>query len=485
MGLARTIASNISALALCEIISRCLSLVLIMAMARYLGPEQMGVYAFASVTVGIFAIVLSSGMERFIERESARHPENSTSLIYHIFIYKAVLSLSIITIFIPLLYRFIDLPQKRNILILLTSASFFQSNFAALCSFFRAHQKTWLEGISRNFYSLVYTTSALMALMSGCGLITIVAIECGAHVLTFCFACWLFIKKIGPWKMKVTVQDITHLMSRIGGFFSFRIVHALGGAVDTLSLSLLAGDLYTGYYNAANRLLFGLMFIPNATSGGFLPVLSKNCLDPCRFYAIFKKYYTLLIVLGCGISALTAALSTDIVPLILGEKFKPAVTTFMIVTAIIVVIFINWPLSIALIALDKEKQLTYIFLVSLCVNALFCVIGIPIWKDRAAAVAVLCANSAQLVLQILILGFHFQKLKDLTVTIVKPFLGGVLTLLVTWLLRDKMAFFPLRFITGAVVYIIMLSILRVISLHGLRKLFDKLPQIMTAKKAES
>ena len=77
----RKIALNTILLSATEFLTRMVSLVLVIFVARRLGPEMMGIYAFALTFVNFFDIFISFGLERYIQREVGRQPDLGRALV--------------------------------------------------------------------------------------------------------------------------------------------------------------------------------------------------------------------------------------------------------------------------------------------------------------------------------------------------------------------------------------------------------------------
>jgi O-antigen/teichoic acid export membrane protein len=84
----RKIALNTILLSATELLTRMVSLVLVIFVARRLGPEMMGIYAFALTFVNFFDIFISFGLERYIQREVGRQPNLAGPLFSQVFALK-------------------------------------------------------------------------------------------------------------------------------------------------------------------------------------------------------------------------------------------------------------------------------------------------------------------------------------------------------------------------------------------------------------
>lgn len=418
-----------------ELLTRILSLVLIMVVARKLGPEIMGVYAFGLAFIGIFQIFANFGLEPYIQREVSRKPEISGQLMAQIFGLK--LSIFLLSVMVILVFGFtaVDNDLKRQVIWVLTGTMFFQINMVAANSFFRAHQKSKYEASVRMILRLVYTTAGIAAILSGRGLLVLVGIELVAQ-MSACFFAWgIFIKKIDTPFHRINFTQIKTLMLSTWNFFLIRLVQTIFNSIDLVMLSLMAGDLSTGYYSATVRLTGAFGFIPTAFTGAFFPVLSRKALESKEaFIDTFVPYYKFLLLIGVGTGAVIFGLSEEFVVLLFGPEFKPASTTLALMAIALILTFANWPISTAILALDKERQSVRVFAICAGANVVLNLGLIPLLKDQGAAWATIFSQILLMVLQCRILGFAMLKKAGMLRLSIRPIITGLATWSMIWVI---------------------------------------------------
>ena len=87
------IALNTVLLTVTEFLTRLISLVLIILVARRLGPSILGIYAFALGLIRVCDIFLNFGLDRYLQREVGRQPERAGPLFSQVFALKSVVYL--------------------------------------------------------------------------------------------------------------------------------------------------------------------------------------------------------------------------------------------------------------------------------------------------------------------------------------------------------------------------------------------------------
>jgi O-antigen/teichoic acid export membrane protein len=422
------IARNTLLLTGTELLSRVMSLVLLILVARRLGPVMMGIYVFGLTFVRLLEILVDFGLDRFIQREIGRRPEQSGRLFSQVFILKlAIYLIGAGAVF--LLGNFlIAEPLKRWVVWILSLTIFFRSQANSTNAFFRATQKVKYESVVVVTQRLAYTSAGVAAILLGYGLLALVSLELVAQMGACAIGWWLFRRKIGNPFHTVNISHLKTLASAAQNFLYIRLALTVFTSIDLLMLSFLAGDLATGWYAAAVRLYAAFDFVPDAFSGAFLTVLSRKVKEGwSAFVAVFQYFFKYLFILGLGFAAILGGLAPQCLVTLFGTSFKPAIPTLMVLAPGLVLNFINLTLSNAIIALDEEKKILAIFSAAAGLNIVLNLWLIPLWQHNGAALATLVSEAAVLVLQLRALGWDRVKDMGLIDLARRPLLAGLFT----------------------------------------------------------
>lgn len=425
----RKIALNTILLSATEFFTRLVSLALIILVARLLGPVMLGIYAFALGLLRVCDIFLNFGLDRYLQREVGRQPEGAGPLFSQVFVLKSLVYCLVLATVLALSFLIIDEPLKRGVLLILTLALFFRTHTVSVAALFRARQKAQYEAAVVLTMRLLYGGLGLAAVLSGYGLLTLVSLELGAQIVAFLAAVWVFWRRLAsPWH-KVAWADLKNLVTLSKDFFFIRLVLTLSGSLNILLLSLLAGDMVTGFYAAALRLTSAFDFIPEAFTGSFLPVISNQARENwAGFMTVFRNYVKYLLIAGLGLTAGLASLSPGLIPLVFGSAFQPAVPVLTLLALGLTLEFLNLSFTNALIALNAEGKLLRNFTVVLFFNLLANLLLIPVWQEQGAAWAFVWAESLVLILQLKAMGRDRLQSLGLGGVVWRPLLAGLLTL---------------------------------------------------------
>ncbi|MFZ2087425.1 MAG: flippase, partial [Desulfobaccales bacterium] len=432
------IARNTLLLGTTEFLSRIMSLVLIILVARRLGPALMGIYAFGLTFVRLLEILVNFGLDRYIQREIGRRPEKSGSLFSQVFALKLAVYLVGAAAVLLLGHFLIAEPLKRWVVWILSLTIFFRSQANSTNAFFRARQQVRYETFVVITQRLAYTSAGVAAVLAGQGLLTLVTLELLSQVGACATGWWLFSQKIGNPFHRVHIRQLKALAEAAKDFLCIRLVLSVFGSIDVLLLSFMAGDAVTGWYAAALRWYVALDFVPDAFSGAFLPVLSQKFKEGwLAFVEVFQYFFKYLFMLGLGLAAILAGLAPQCVVTVFGASFQPAVPTLMILAPALVLNFLNLAFSNAIISLDEERKILVNFSLAALLNIALNFSFIPLWQQNGAALATLLSEAAVLMLQLRSLGRERLGSLRLSALAGRPLAAGLLTfgggvLLVAW-----------------------------------------------------
>ena len=415
-------------LTLTELASRVMSLILIILVARRLGPALMGIYAFALTFVRLLEILMDFGLDRYIQREIGRCPEQSGPLFSQVLGLKVALYLLGAGIVLLLGHFVIVDPLKRWAVWILSLTIFFRSQANATHAFFRARQQVKYESFVVMTQRLVYTSAGVAAILAGYGLLTLVSLELLSQMGACATGWWLFRQKIGNPFHSVAFRHLRALACSAQHFLYIRLALTVFNSIDLLMLSVLAGDAATGWYAAAVRVYSAFDFVPDAFSGAFLTVLSRKVKEGwAPFAAVFHHFFKYLLIVGLGLAAILGGLAPQLMVRVFGSSFQPANCALLLLAPALALNFVNLPLSNAIIALNEEKKILINFSLAAVFNIALNLWLIPQWQQNGAALATLLSEAAVLVLQLRGLGWDRVRGLGLTALTQRPLVAGALT----------------------------------------------------------
>lgn len=213
--------------------------------------------------------------------------------------------------------------------------------------------------------------------------------------------------------------------------------------LDTTMIGILCDYQSVGYYTNSMKLVKVVIITMTSVNAALLPRLSlyyaKNDIVMCS--EIISKAFSILLFLfiPCGIGMiLTADL---IIPVLFGQSFLPAVTTFRIVALLIYALgFSNLFGTQVLLTFSQERKLLICTVVGAVTNFTLNLIIIPIWQQNGAAVASVISESVVTIISI-IFACRYVDICVCKTDVVKSIVATILMSGGIWLLKST-------FVTG-------------------------------------
>ena len=249
----RRLVGNSLALMANQITQNATSLLLSMAIARTLGPYELGQYTLAFTFYFIFMTISSQGLKSLLTRELARHPEKaetslvSGSLLQFMFSMVAYGLLVLIVLLLP--YR-----GATRVICWIVGAALVPygvSNIAE--AIFQSREKIQIIAISTVPIYILRLIVMFLLLRGKQGInmvgLTLVISEVVILVIEWAFA--LRMLKQVSWR--IDWSFMRDLATRARTFLAIESISVVKSRMQVLLLSLIAGETVVGLYGAAVR----------------------------------------------------------------------------------------------------------------------------------------------------------------------------------------------------------------------------------------
>ncbi|HKY55956.1 MAG TPA: oligosaccharide flippase family protein [Anaerolineales bacterium] len=378
-------------LLLARLSSQGLAVVFIALVARRLAPASFGQFTFIAATVLIGNTFTSFGTDTLLIREIAK-ARQVTTLVHRAFTLQILLSA--IWCLLLILLR-VPIP-----LLIFSFSLFPLAIFSIVSALLRAFERMdlfWGLSLGNGFIQIlcaVFVSDLFML----CILLLI------GNVFTSFLALRIF-SILMPGFRLFSFLDFRPLLPIILPFAALSTLGILSQRLGILSTSILIGDVATGLFSSAARILDGMKFGHYAILGALLPLLSRGALYSKQNYRLaFVGMLAMSILLAGGVTLL----AHPIIYLVFGEKYTPAVSLLVVMVWCLVPYTISAFLSVDLVARGEENILLKATILSLAVWIIFFVWWITSYGLAGAAWATLIGEIFQAMI-LLLLGLEKPK----------------------------------------------------------------------------
>jgi len=388
MSTVKRVTKNTAWLTIAEIAGKGVGFFIALIIARYLGPENYGYYAFAISFVTLFQVIVDFGLRPLLVREIARDTKQAGKYIGNFLTLKILLSGAFIGAVAVGLWLY---GADVNLFYLTLIAGIhiiFISVTDLLRGVFQAFERMKFETIVRVVTKFSVLALTVVAVVLGLWTVSIMwALLIGTAAGTI-VALWICQKYFVKLRLQFDKAFLKVALKQSVLFAITNIFIAIYFKIDTVMLESMKGALEVGYYNTAYELVFAFMFIPSVVSGAIYPVIS-------RFYKEDKnkigalvgrliKYYTLAAV---ALIVFLTLLGAPLIRLFFGAEYEPSIPLFKILTFVLLFVFTNFLVGTLLNASNKQHVTTIAAGVCAAINIGINLVLIPTYGAAGAAIA--------------------------------------------------------------------------------------------------
>jgi O-antigen/teichoic acid export membrane protein len=308
-----------------------LGVLIVIWMARVLGPEQFGQYNFALSIIGILAAVTGLGLHNVVVRELVKHPKQANSIMSAGFLALLLAGLvgMVLTAGVASLW---DTPNLPTYLIAILSLTLLMKSTDIVRSWFESQVQSRVTVLAENGVFLIMAGLRVYFIMSGMPLIAFVWLLVGEATLlalVFLIALWRFAPvRLSVWPkvddMKPLVKEaLPVLIAGLGVIIYMRI--------DQVMLGVMLGQESVGLYAAAVRISELWYFVPTAIAASMFPgLVALREAGSVGYMQNLRKLYRFMWVLSFSAIVFIFGVGEVLVHELYGEAYANAYPVLLV-----------------------------------------------------------------------------------------------------------------------------------------------------------
>jgi O-antigen/teichoic acid export membrane protein len=468
------ITSNTSYYMIALTTQKILAFIYFILIARFLGAEDIGKYALAVSFIQILAIFMDIGLSPSITRESSRDPDVIKRYFSNILGFKLIMSVIAVAILVVLAHLFGYSQLVKELLYLASIVMILDSLTLTFYAMLRGLHVLHNESAGVIIYQVLVISLSLFGLYSGADVrILIIALIAGS-IFNFGWSLTA-LKKYSHIRFSIafdwqTLKPLFLIALPFGITAIFIKLYQLG---DTVLLSILSNEKELGWYSVSHKLVFALEFIPLAIIASIFPAMSSYfTTDKEKMYRTFESssYYLMIIALPILMGGFV--LAEPMVVALYGTDFIPSAESLKILLLSLLFLFLNYPLSSLLGAINKQKINMYFMGIAAFMSIMLNLFLIPRFGGLGAAWALLISLTFLFAVYIgyirRVVGISLKKyftslLSILLVSLVMAFVVMQGELITTWWIS---------MILGFIVYVFLLFMFKHITRKDIERLYN-------------
>jgi PST family polysaccharide transporter len=366
---------------------------IIVWLARYLGPQQFGIFNYVLAFVAITNAIATFGIEGIVIRELVHSPSKRNEILGAAFIIKlfggGIAFITAITVI-----RW--LRPDEDIM-------FFLVAIAAAGSFFLALDVIdyWFRSAVQSKYSVIARMiSAVILTLAKAGLIISKAPLFAFIVATFAEVALSAVLLVVMYRVRVgrvldwniTKDRTASLLKNSWPLFLSVMAVMIYMKIDQVMIGEMMGDQEVGTYSAAVRLVEMWYIVPAIIASSIFPALYKLKSDnPERYLQRIQQFFDFMVVVPVVAGILITIVAEPLVVLIYGSEYLDAVEVLKIYIWSSVFVFLMIATGSYLIAENKTIFLLFRYTLGMLINVFLNWQLIPVYGIEGSAFATLIA----------------------------------------------------------------------------------------------
>jgi O-antigen/teichoic acid export membrane protein len=363
--------------------------------ARYLGPEQFGLFSYAQSFVGLFTVIATLGLDGIVVRELVKDESSRDELIGTAFWLKLMGALGVLIV-LAFAVNFTSNDSYTNTLVfIIASATIFQS-FNVIDFYFQSKVLSRYVVFANIITLFLSSIAKIVLILYNAPLIAFAWVILFDSFILACGFVYFYFKNDLAYRLKVfkfNKASAVTLLRDSWPLILSGVVIAIYMKIDQVMIKEMMNAEAVGQYAAAVRLSEAWYFIPMVIASSLFPaIINAKKISEELYYARLQKLYDLMVWMAIAIAIPMTFLSDWIVELLYGSQYNQAGSVLMIhiwagVFVGLGVVKGSWQVSENLTKLHFYGAVT-----SATVNVILNYYLIPIYGISGAAFATLLAQ---------------------------------------------------------------------------------------------
>lgn len=357
--------------------------------ARYMGPEQFGVYNYAIVFVAMFSALSNLGLDGIVVRNIVRDPASKDEILGTAFFLKFAGGIITLLVSVGAILSLRSGDRVTCWLVGITAIGAIFQAFDTIDFWFQSQVKSKYTVYVRNAAFLIITFVKIILIMTRSSLISFACAGLAEIVLgtiglvvTYRFHGY-YLKK---WQ--ISLRYAKELLADSWPLILSGLAVGLFMKIDQVMLREMVGSESAGIYSAATRISEVWYFIPAVIVSSVSPsIIEAKKMSEGLYYHRLQKLFNLIAGLAFAIAIPITFLSRPLVLLLFGESYAAGSPILAIHIWATLFYFLGiaqgpWNITEGLMNLSLKRTL-----ITAMVNIILNLILIPLYAGIGAAIS--------------------------------------------------------------------------------------------------
>ncbi len=435
-------------------------IVLVALIARYLGRDLFGEYAFVMAIVFFLLPLSDFGMERIIVREISRDIENADKYMGSFLTLKILISL----ILIPVIFFITHIFHWDNRIVLAayiaTASQIFVSFRQVFLGIFRAFERMEYDTILTFLHGIFKLVGVLFVIEYDMGFLAIFFALAFADLIKLALqAIVVFLRFVRPY-MSINLSLCKGLIKEAYPLGIFALIAMASFKIDVFILNYFKTKADISLFEVPHRIVMQFQIVPVSVVTSLFPVLSRLAVSSkTSLHEAYTKAFKFLFVLGLLFSVSISIWSKEIILIIFGREFLDASLALQFLVWTIAFLFVISLMNFTLTSIGKQRLTTVSVTICFTVNLLLDLLLVPKYGYVGASIGTLIAYISFFCVSFYFINKNVGRV-EISSSIIKPVLSGMIMIVISLVLKNSGFPWGLSVFTGIFFYIVSLLVVK-------------------------
>lgn len=356
--------------------------------ARYLGPQQFGLFSYVLAFTAIFGGIAKLGLGGILVRELVNHPEKRDTYLGTAFWLKVIGAFIVIGLMAAIV-PFTSNDANTNLFIFIIAAGLVFQSFEVVEFYFQSQVLAKIVSICKVIQLALSSIIKIYLVLTEAELIWFVLVTAfDAFSLAISYFVAYQLRKNPAFYKHFDLSIAKELLNDSWPLVFTAIFTMLYARIDQIMIKEMLGEFEVGLYSASIRLTEAWLFVPVIISASLFPaILAAKKVSNVLYEERLMKLYTFLVMIGLVVCFVTTGFSELIIRILFDEAFVAgsdvlAIRIWETFFAAIGIASGRW-----IIAENLQRMTMKIIVAGALINILLNYFFIPVYGIEGAAVA--------------------------------------------------------------------------------------------------
>jgi len=358
--------------------------------ARYLGPEQFGLFSYVLAFTAIFGGAAKLGLDDIIVRELVNNPENSDTYLGTAFWLK-VIGAFIVMGLMAAIVPFTSNDATVNTFIFIIAAGLVFQSFEVVEFYFQSHVLAKIVSTCKFFQLALSSIIKIYLVLIEAELLYFVLVTTfDALTLAVSYFIAYKIRKNPDFYKCFDLSVAKQLLKNSWPLMLSMLLIMLYMKIDQIMINEMLGHHEVGIYSAGIKLIEALFFLPTIIVTSVFPAILNARNTSNAIYEIrLIRLFSLILLLSMPIVIVLYFSSSWLILFMFGESYAEAISVLTIYAFILPFVFLSVVSSRWFIAEKLQKMLFHRAFIAVIINIVLNCFLIPAYGIEGAAFATL------------------------------------------------------------------------------------------------